>query len=450
MDQFEQQISRLKPDFEKKLQEFVEIPSVSLLPERAPDMHRAAEYGKTLLEEAGFKAEIVKTKGYPVIWGRHIVDPAYPTLSIYNHLDVQPGGEPEWKTDPFRFVKQGDTYFGRGTTDDKGPALSAYFASKLAIAGKIPLNLQFLWELEEEIGSPSYEEFITKKRKDLQTDSVLVSDTIWLNRERPAIPYGLRGLQAFRLTLETGEKDCHSGLCGGAARNPLTELAQLISELVDGKTGKVKIPGFYQSVKRASKKEIANFVAAGFDQEKFKKAHGLKTLRFSDVADLTARIWALPTLEVHGITGGWQGPGVKTAIPPRAEAKISCRLVPDQTPEEITDLMIRTVKKLNPDVQVHIEGGLVPYLGEFKGKYADAGVLALEYAFGATPAFTREGGSIGAVVTMKKLLGVPVNFLGLSLPEHGYHAPNENFDWRQASGGMKMFLRYFELISGRK
>ena len=302
-------------------------------------------------------------------------------------------------------------------------------------------------ELEEEIGSPNFEHFMKNKVKDLTTDSVVVSDTIWISRGRPAVAYGLRGLAPMRLILETGTKDVHSGVTGGAARNPITELCQLISDCYDVSTGKIRIPGFYDDVAKLSKTEMNNFLASGFSVKRFKAAHELRKMREGDAADIASRIWARPTFEVHGIVGGYTGPGVKTAIPYRAEAKVSMRLVPNQNADKVFRLVRKFIREHNPDVEVHPESFLGPYLGPHTGPYADAARDAMRKAFGKDPAFVREGGSIGAIVTMEKYLKAPIVFLGLSLPEHGYHAPNENFDWEQASGGMRMFARYFDTIS---
>jgi acetylornithine deacetylase/succinyl-diaminopimelate desuccinylase-like protein len=251
----------------------------------------------------------------------------------------------------------------------------------------------------------------------------------------------------MRLILETGTKDVHSGVTGGAARNPITELCQLISECYDVRKGQVRIPGFYDGVAKLSKTELDNFLASGFSVRQFKRAHELKKMREGDDADIASRLWARPTFEVHGIVGGYTGPGVKTAIPYRAEAKISMRLVPNQDADTIVKLVRQFIKERNPDVQVIPEAVLRPYLGPHTGPFAEAAREAMSTAFGKKPAFVREGGSIGAVVTMEKYLKAPIVFLGLSLPEHGYHAPNENFDWEQASGGMRMFARYFESLA---
>jgi acetylornithine deacetylase/succinyl-diaminopimelate desuccinylase-like protein len=445
----DQYITDIRPEFEENLATLVEIPSISMNPENKADCARCAEVAVEYLRGIGAEAEAVKTAGNPVVVGSIVTDKTRPTVAIYNHLDVQPAVAEEWHRAPFTFHKVGDRYEGRGTTDDKGPALAAMLAARYAAENDLPVNIKFIWELEEENGSPSFEGFVRANRERLQTDSVVVSDTIWISRHQPAVPYGLRGLQAITFTLETHAKDVHSGLVGGAARNPIGELCQLISECYDARTGRVKIKGFYDDVRPVTKAELANFTGSGFTTKGYQKAHELKTLRpnMKTEADVLKAFMALPTFEVHGVVGGYSGPGIKTIVPHRAEAKISMRLVPDQDPQQIVRLVRDFVKQKNPDVKVNAIQKLEPFLGDFTGPYADAAREAMKFAFGKEPAFTREGGSIGAVVTMQKLLKTPITFLGLSLPEHGYHAKNENFDWRQASGGVKMFVKYFDEIS---
>jgi acetylornithine deacetylase/succinyl-diaminopimelate desuccinylase-like protein len=441
-------VESARPEFEAKLREWVEIPTISAEPEHKADIDRGADAAVQYLRSLGADAQKVVTPGNPVVMGRFITGRDRPTVTIYNHLDVQPANEPQWTRPPFVFHKEADRYIGRGSTDDKGPALTALFGARYAVEKNTKVNIQFIWELEEEIGSPNFEHFMKNNATSLATDSVVVSDTIWIARGKPAIAYGLRGLAPMRLVLETGTKDVHSGVTGGAARNPITELCQLISDCYDAGKGRVRIPGFYDDVAKLSKAELENFLASGFTVKEFKRVHELKKIRTGDDADIARRLWALPTFEVHGIVGGYTGPGVKTAIPYRAEAKISMRLVPNQDGKRIVKLVRDFIKDRNPDVQVIPESVLKPYLGPHSGLYADAARDAMRDAFGKEPAFVREGGSIGAVVTMGKYLKAPIVFLGLSLPEHGYHAPNENFDWGQASGGMRMFARYFEALAG--
>ena len=436
--------------YEQELKMLVDIPGVSMDPNRKSDIMRTAEVAARLLTEAGAKAEIIPTSGNPVVIAEMLADPGYPTVTVYNHMDVQPADPSEWQSPPFDMKIEDGTYRGRGTTDDKGPALSVLYAAKYAREQKIPINIKFIWELEEEIGSPSFEQFLHDNKAKLKTDSIVISDTIWVSRERPAIPYGLRGLQGVLVRLKTGVKDVHSGTTGGLARNPVGELAHLINECYNAKTGHVNIPGFYDDVRKISDDETNNFVASGFNVDAFMKAHELNSLRTRDAKEASQRIWALPTFEVHGITGGYHGPGVKTIVPHEAEAKISMRLVKDQDPEKIFALFKSFVKEKCPDAEVLPDGALRPYLGEFGGPYNEAASAAMKAAFGKEAAFTREGGSIGAVVSMHDILNKPIVFLGLSLPEHGYHAINENFDWQQAGGGIKMFVQYFNALSKLK
>lgn len=439
-----------RSSFEKQLKTLVDLPSVSMDPSLRSAVDKCADEAARLLISFGAKAEVVKTKGNPVVIGEFHFSPSAPTVTVYNHLDVQPADPSEWKTEPFNMTTQKDTYFGRGTTDDKGPALTVMYAAKYAHDHKVPINIKFIWELEEENGSPSFEQFLKDNIDKLKTDSIVVSDTIWVSRERPAIGYGLRGLQGFSMKLATGAKDVHSGLVGGLARNPIGELAQLVGECYDARTGMVNIPGYYDDVEPLSDAEMKNFVNSGFEAGEFKRAHELKSLRTDDNGEGSKRIWAMPTFEVHGIVGGYTGPGIKTIVPHKAEAKISMRLVPNQDPEKMLKLVTDFVKSKNPDVTIEKEGSLRPYLGPFTGPYAEAAKVAMTEAFGKEPAFVREGGSIGAVVSMHDVLQAPIIFLGLSLPEHGYHAINENYDWQQASGGMKMFVKYFSTLAAMK
>lgn len=438
---------RMRPAYEQALKEIVEIPTVSTDPAFRDAIFEGAAWALAFLKSHGVEAEVFQTSGYPVVVGWIRMPGAKRTLTIYNHMDVQPANEPEWLTEPFAFSAEDGIYRGRGTTDDKGPALAAFYAALAARDEGLALNIQLIWEFEEEIGSPHFAEFLVAHADKIATDSVVVSDTIWIARGKPAAPLGLRGLVTFRLLLETGTKDVHSGLAGGAARNPIGELCQLITDMYDARTGRIKIPGIYEKAVPATPAEVENFLASGFDPAEFQRAHGLKCLRMTDPAEVTQAIWARPTFEVHGIVGGYQGAGVKAIVPPRAEAKLSMRLVPDLLPEEVLTAVKTFVAVHAPDVEVVAGGLLEPYQGTADGPYADAVRTSLRFAFGADPAFVREGGSIGAVVSMQRHLGCPIMFIGLSLPEHGYHAPNENFEWDMAAGGMKAFARYFQLVS---
>lgn len=436
-----------RPNFEDLLGQMVEVPSVSSDPEHAHDMHRMAQLAVQYLEQFGAKASIVNTSGYPSVAGEWVAGRQYPSLTIYNHLDVQPAQEPEWRQPPFAFKKDGDRYCGRGATDDKGPALTALFAARFARETGIPLNIRVLWELEEEIASPNFSEVLQNRRAVPPSDSVLVSDTIWVAKDRPALSCGLRGLLVAKLVLRTGETDIHSGLTGGGARNPLAELCDAAYSCLDAKTGGVKIPGFYDDVVPPTRTELKNFLASGFQVRLFKEAYQLRSLRTSDPQDLLKRIWASPTFEVHGLTGGHMGPGVKTIVPAWGELKVSMRLVPNQHPSKIFRLLKKHLRARNPDIEVINDGELEPYRGISDGPYAEALQEAVAQGFGRRPVFVREGGSIGAIAVLQRAWKVPILFMGLSLPEHGYHAPNEYFDWGQASGGIQAFVHYFDHLS---
>ncbi|HEX7597037.1 MAG TPA: M20/M25/M40 family metallo-hydrolase [Polyangia bacterium] len=448
-----QRSASLQREFEEKLAGLVEIPSVSMDPTHRADVEQVARVGCELLSDLGAKAEVIETAGLPLVLGRLVQDPSYPTVTIYNHLDVQPADADEWRSPPFKLQRDGQRWRGRGTTDDKGPALTAFMGARLAVQDGVRLNFQFLWETEEEMGSPSFAAALAKlvkgdkRRPPLRTDSVVVSDTQWPQAGQPAIPYGLRGLLGFCVRLQTGDKDVHSGTTGGAARNPIAELCALISECFDARTGQVKIPGFYQGVRRSSAAEKRQLANAGFSRRKFQAAHGLHSLRFSDSARLGEAVMTSPTFEVHGLTGGYTGAGIKTIVPHQAEAKLSCRLVSNQTPDQVFRLIKQFVRSRCPDAQVIHEASLSPYLVDPSGPHLEAAQQAMFETFGKRPALTREGGSIGAVVTMDQLLAAPVVLLGLSLPEDGYHAVNESFHAGQASRGMEMFCRYFHKLA---
>ena len=438
-----------RQEYEGLLQKFVETPTVSCDPAYAEDIRKGVELTVETLRRFGGEAEVYQAnKGNPVVHGVFGNDKNLPTVTVYNHMDVQPASketEP-WDTEPFVMTKKGDSYFGRGTTDDKGPALAALYGARAALEAGIPVNIRFLWEFEEEIGSPNFEKIISRAARDLQTESVVVSDTVWVSRQRPASSAGLRGLTGFLLTLETGTTDTHSGEVGGAARNPIAELMRLICDLYDPTTGKIKIKGFYDDVIPPTKAELNDWKNSGFSTKGFKKAHHLKLMRSEDDLEVMKRIWGMPTMEIHGVVGGYQGPGVKSIVPPRAEVKASFRLVPAQDPKRIQQLLKAAVKQLNPDVQIHFESGAPAFRTVLTGELPQALKRSMKFAFKRDPVFVRDGGTIGAMTSIEQVLKCPVLFLGLSLPEHGYHAPNENFDWQQASGGMVAFAKYFEEI----
>lgn len=438
---------RLRPTYEGWLRRLVEIPSVSSDPARRADVARAAGAAAELVERLGGRARVVRTGGHPLLVGELAGPPGAPCLTLYNHLDVQPAqAEAEgWRSDPFRLVKRSGRYFGRGTTDDKGPALAALFGAAAARAAGVSATLKLLWETEEEIGSPHFEATLRRLGRSVATDAVVISDSSWLRRGTPTVTAGLRGWQGFSFSLETAAHDAHSGIVGGAARNPLAELMDLACALHDPRSGRVRVPGFYADVLRPTRKEREGFRRSGFSVEAFRRDNGLRRLRTRDRLEVMERLWAQPTFEVHGLVGGHQGPGLKSVVPWRAELKASCRLAPGQDPARVAALVAAFARKHNPDVVVEVDpGGSPASRWEPEGPLAAAVKAAVKFAFGREPAFVRDGGTIGTVGSMQRVLGCPVGFLDLSLPDHGYHAPNENFEWEQAAGGMAAFARLLE------
>ncbi len=440
-------VAASRPEFEEELARLVEIPTVSVDPAYRGDISNGLEHAVTLMRRFGAVTKVCPTRGWPVLVGEYRYEGRAPTITLYNHMDVQPAVAEEWAHDPFRMRIDGERYYGRGATDDKGPALVALFAARHAAQVRLPLNIRIIWEFEEETGSPGFESFLKERCRELRTDSILVSDTVWVSRGRPSITRGLRGLLGIIVRLHTGRRDTHSGLVGGAARNPLGELVQVLSRCFDGNTGRVKISGFYDDVRRPSASELKDFLASGFTVARFKASHGLKKLRSEDASEVLKRIWAMPTFEIHGFAGGYTGPGIKTVIPAVAEAKVSMRLVPDQDPRRLLRLIRRHIRGINPDVEVLEHGFIEPYSGVMQGPFEDAAVRSMRLGFGKAPVFVRDGASIGAVLSMSRILKAPILLLGLSLPEHNDHGPDEYFDWGQASGGLTSFLHYFDEVS---
>ena len=434
----------VRPSYERWLKRLVEIPSVSSDPARAGDCARVAAVAAEVVASLGGRAQVMKTGGHPLLLGEFPGPKGSPTLTLYNHLDVQPADrEAEgWRTEPFRFTDKDGRYWGRGTTDDKGPALAALFGVAAAHAAGVPVTVRLLWETEEEISSPHFERTLARLGRRVATDAVVISDGYWLTRKRPTVAAGLRGFKGFRFTLQTAEGDVHSGIAGGAVRNPLGELMDLACALHDPRTGRVKVPGFYDGIVRPTKKERADFLRSGFTVSRFKKDNLLKRLRTENALEVMESLWTRPTFEVHGLAGGHQGAGLKSIVPARGELKASCRLVPGQDPERIASLVVAFAKKHNPDVVAEATpGGAAASVWESTGPLAAAVKSAVKFAFGSTPAFVRDGGSVCTVLSMQRVLRCPVGFLDLSMPDHGYHAPNENFEWAQAAGGMAAFAK---------
>lgn len=426
-----------------ELKDFLRIPSISTLPENKPDMQKAANFVADKLKNAGLnKIEIIQTEGHPLIYGEWLGAPGKPTVLIYGHYDVQPVDPIElWSSQPFEPTIVGDNIFARGATDDKGQmymhikSVEAYFKTH----GSLPLNVKFLIEGEEEIGSENLSVFLKNNTELLKCDSVLISDTALFAPGVPTITYGLRGLCYMEIEVTGPSRDLHSGTFGGGVPNPINVLTKMISQLID-KDGKIKIDGFYDDVLKLSKKERENFKLLKFSEKQWGKEIGLKHLTGEKGYTTLERIWARPTLDCNGIWGGFTGEGAKTVIPSKASAKISMRLVPHQDPKKIEKLFEKYIRKIAPkEVSVKVKGlhGGYPVITLLDDKATIAGAKAMQLAFGKKTVFMREGGSIPIVVEFANRLKASPVMMGLGLNTENLHSPNEHFNLNHFQLGIK-------------
>jgi acetylornithine deacetylase/succinyl-diaminopimelate desuccinylase-like protein len=417
-----------------ELIDVLRIPSVSTDPARAGEVKRTAAWVRARLERAGCtKTEIFETKRHPIVYGEWLGAPGRPTILIYGHYDVQPEDPVAlWTTPPFTPTIRDGRLYARGACDDKGQFIIHVnaFEAHLATSGSCPVNVKFLIEGEEEIGSPNLEPFIASHKDLLKCDAVVVSDTAMFDKKTPSIVHGLRGLSYLQVDVRGTARDLHSGTFGGAVINPAFALAHIIAGLKDTK-GKIKVPGFYDKVRKLTAAERRSLQKLPHTDAKFKKSIGAKVLFGEPGFTTLERVWARPTLEVNGIWGGFMGDGAKTVIPAEAHAKISMRLVPNQTPKEIVAKATRYIKAIAPksvDVTVtHIHSG-ESWLAETDHPALQAAARAVKKAFGKTPVFTREGGSIPVVAAFDRILKVPSVLMGIGLHDDNLHAPDEKID----------------------
>ncbi len=417
-----------------QLSELLRIPSVSTDPDRAGDVRRAAEWMKARLEAAGCtRAEIHDTKRHPIVYGEWLGAAGKPTILVYGHYDVQPVDPIElWQTPPFEPTIRDGRVFARGAADDKGQVIIHVnaFEAHMKTSGTCPVNVKFLIEGEEEIGSPNLTPFIQANLEKLRCDATVVSDTAMFSRTVPSICHGLRGLTYLQVDLRGTDRDLHSGTYGGAVVNPAWALVEMLAKLKDAK-GKIRVPGFYDKVLKLTAAERKAFRSLPHSDAKYKKSIGAPDL-FGEAGFTTLeRTWARPTLEINGIWGGFSGEGAKTVIPAEAHAKISCRLVPNQTPKEISKKVEACLKKIAPkSVKVsvrHLHGGEA-WLAETDHPALQAAGRAVKRAFGRAPVFIREGGSIPVIATFDRLLEVPSVLMGIGQHDDNLHAPNEKID----------------------
>lgn len=453
MDQVAEYINSRKDEYIEELKAFLRIPSISTLQENKKDMGDAAEFVASKLNVAGIEnIKIIETGGHPLVYGDWLHASGKPTVLIYGHYDVQPVDPIDlWESPPFEPVIKDGKIFARGATDDKGQmfvhikSVEAFFKT----VGKLPVNVKFLIEGEEEIGSHALNEYVNKNADLLKCDCVLISDTSLFAPGIPTLTYGLRGLSYLELEVTGPNKDLHSGSFGGAVDNPVNVLAEIISKLKN-KDGKIIIPGFYDDVLKLTKKERANFNALPFSSKKFAASLGVSKLKGEKGYSVFEQLWARPTLDCNGILGGFTGSGAKTVLPSRAMAKISMRLVPNQDPKRISKLFINYIKKIAPKtVKVDIKDlhGAYPVVSPLDSKATIAAAEALSKVFGKKTVFMREGGSIPIVVVFSKKLKVPVVLMGFGLNSENLHSPNEHFNLKHFQLGILTSAEFFNTYS---
>ena len=438
----------------EELVEFLRIPSISTDPEQTSSMEQAADFVSRQLRASGLSnVQIIPTPGHPVVFGERIEHPDRPTVLVYGHYDVQPVDPIDlWTTGPFEPDIRDNRLFARGSADDKGQVF-IHFKSVQAFVethGTLPLNIKFLVEGEEEIGSPSLDAFIHNNRELLQADVVLISDTTMFSRETPSIGYGLRGLSYLQIDVQGPARDLHSGSFGGPVTNPGFVLAQLVGSMKDGQD-RITIPHFYDRVRDLTQEEKESFASLPFDEATYCKELGVSGLGGETGFTPLEQLWARPTLEVNGLLSGFTGEGAKTVLPARAMAKVSMRLVPDQDPHEIDALFERYVLDRVPStVQVKVTSmhGGKPWVASLDHPALKSAAAAVEAGFGKRPVFQREGGSIPVVSTFQEMLGIPTVLMGIGLPDQNAHAPDENLYLPNFFNGIKSSAYFLQEYGG--
>lgn len=438
-----------KTRFLDELIEFSKIPSVSTDPERNPDIRKAVEWLAEHFEDVGLRnVEIYPTDGHPVIYGDHLdAGPEAPTALIYGHYDVQPA-EPldKWDTPPFEPVVRGENLYARGATDMKGQVTATLNAVEAILrTDALPINVKFIIEGEEEIGSPNLPKFIAENKALLACDFALNPDTGMVAPDLPTITYALRGLAYFELRLWGPDHDLHSGVFGGAVHNPAQVLADLIAGMHD-KKGRVTLPGFYDKVRPLIKDERAEIARLPKTKEWYLEATGALDLWGEEGYSPEERTGGRPTLEINGLFSGFTGEGSKTVLPAYAMAKISCRLVPDQDPVEVHKQLLRYLDENAPPT---VKWEIIPMasgpasISDRSSPWAIAYLKAAESSWGVKPAFKREGGSVPVVIFFQKLLGVESVNIGFGLPTDNMHGPNEKLHLPTWYKGTDALIHFF-------
>ena len=438
--------------FLDELFELLRIPSVSTDSSKKSDIKNAANFLLHQLKSLNLnKVELFETPGNPIVYGEHCPYDDKPTVLIYGHYDVQPADPLElWTSDPFDPVVRDGNIYARGASDDKGQAFTHVKALESFVKSgvDIPVNVKIILEGEEEIGSPNLVPFIEKHKEMLRTDMVLISDTAMFGKDQPSITYGLRGLAYMEVEVVGPNRDLHSGVYGGAVENPLNVLCEMITKMKDA-DGVIQIPGFYDKAIPLTPADREASAVLPFDEEEYKESLDIKAVHGEKGYTTLERASSRPSLDVNGIWGGYTSEGAKTVLPSKANAKISMRLIPDQTPAEIAKLFTTFFNSIAPDtVKVKVtehHGGYASITNlDFYGLKAAA--KAFEDVFEKEALFAREGGSIPIVADFKKILGVESILMGFGLTSDAIHSPNEKFSIQDFHRGIKTSARFLELL----
>ncbi len=439
------------PRFLDELKALLRIPSISTLPEHKGDCRHAAEVLAAELKRIGFEhARLIETAGHPLVYADWLHASGKSTVLVYGHYDVQPPDPlDEWLTPPFEPVERNGNIYARGAVDDKGQVWAQVKAleSLLAVNGSLPINVRMIYEGEEEVGGEGIAGFVASKPAELKADFALVSDTELFAPGLPTLCVGLRGMIYTELEVRGAKTDLHSGMYGGAAPNPFVSLAQILAKLKD-ENGHILIPGFYDDIIPPSAEELAAWRSLPFDEEEYRlKEVGSRTLVGESGYSVLERTWARPTVEVHGIVGGFIGAGAKTVIPAKAVAKVSMRLVPGMTTAKAFAQYKSYVEKIAPagvDVEVRLIHSGEPCLIPVDNPYVRSATKALHEVWGKDTVFIRSGGSIPIVGDFDRHLGLPSVMMGFGLPDDNLHAPNEKFHLKNFELGIESLIRFLE------
>lgn len=439
---------------------WLRIPSVSTLPEHATDVRRAARFAADKLSEMGFpRVDLEATPAHPILYAEWS-GLAAPTLLIYGHFDVQPVDPLEaWVRPPFEPIVEGENLYARGASDDKGQAFAvlAGLESYLRTSGRLPVNVKVVLEGEEEVLSPNLFPYIREQAQKLAADAILIADQDMLDPKTPVVMWGVRGNLYIEIEVQGPSGDLHSGTFGGAVDNPFNVLARLLAGLQDGQTRRVLIPGFYDNVEELTSEERALIAQAPINDEIGLYLTGAPALGGEQDYPLAERVSVRPTFDVHGILGGFTGEGMKTVIPSKAIAKLSMRLVPDQSPDEIAALLEAHLKKHCPptvQMDLRIVGKADPVKIDYRVPAVQAAAIAYERGFGAAPVYLRGGGSLPIVRAMIDALSqpakgdIPVVLIGFGLPDDHTHAPNEKLYLPNFYNGVETVIHYLDLFAG--